>query len=184
MRDDLHRSFPPRHHWGAVLRGASGRVSEPEMIHLIVRAVRKDASWLESDWGAALTKALDDAGADIFGREKVEADLRVLMESSPALHARSVCELALGCIARGDSPGLGFRENVLREALGALARDCVEQVTARVAQKFDYIQARQVHSFIVGRLPLCEFLRPPPPREKKAASNISSDLDIALELAS
>ena len=182
MRDDLHKSYPPRHAWGRVLHLAENGAPAHELSSAIVRAVQKDADWMLSGWGRAVERALEMAGQDMFAREKAQAEMRALLPQSPNVHARGVCQVALGCLARGDDLGLNFRETAIRTALNLFAGDCIEQVASRVAQTFGHEQARQVREVLSTTLPSCDFTSAPAPR-KRVRAEVEDGLNMALELA-
>ena len=182
MRDDLHKTYPPRTHWSRVLRLAHQQGAEADLTVALVKAVRKDAEWLDTEWGNQFEQALNRGAGDFFAREKAQAELLELNRRNPNAHARGVCEVALGCLARGDVLSLDFKDRVIREALQTSARDFVEQVAARVAKKFDHSQARQVRTVLNEHLPNCDFSQPPM-MNKKASKSIDADLSMPLALA-
>lgn len=178
MRDDLHKSYPPRHAWGRVLRLAENSGPADELSRAIVRAVQKDADWMLTGWGRSVDRAVAMAGEDMFARERAQAELRALLPQSPNVHARGVCEVALGCLARGDELDSNFRETTIRTALNLFAGDCVEQVASRVAQTFGYRQARQVRAVLSKTLPICDFTR-----AQASLKRVRHDVEVGLSMA-
>ena len=102
MRDDLHKSVPPRTLWAKVLRLARAETSQEDLRDALTLAVRKDAGWIISPWGQAFERALDLGSSDLFAQDEVQEELKALMATCPNPHARSTCEIALGLLARED----------------------------------------------------------------------------------
>ena len=76
MRDDLHKSVPPRTLWAKVLRLARAEASQEELRDALTLAVRKDAGWIMLPWGQAFERALDLGSSDFFAQEKVREELK------------------------------------------------------------------------------------------------------------
>lgn len=184
MRDDLHRSVPPRTHWARVLRLACSRASEDELREAMTKAVRRDTDWLGSPWGIQFESTLERSSCDLFPNEQLRAELNSLLRSSPTQHARTSCEIALGQLARDDVPGHDFKRKVMERAMRVQAGDCVELLASRVAGRFDLKQAGEVRRQLVRVLPSCDLTKEPPKRTKAATNSIESDLDSPLELMS
>ena len=183
MRDDLHKSVPPRTAWAKVLRLACAHAGDTELREAIVKAVRKDADWLGTSWGQQFESALDLGRNDLFAHEKVRAELKLLLATSPSTQARSACEIALGCLAREGNVSADFRTSVLTETFQVLAEDCFELVSSRVAGRFGEGQASQVRPRLHGLLPGCDLLRDPPRRAPSGHSSVESVLDQPLSLS-
>lgn len=183
MRDDLHRSVPPRNHWARVLRLVCSRASEDELREAMTKAVRRDTEWLGTPWGGQFQATLERSGADLFPQEQLRAELNRLMRFCPSQHARTSCEIALGQLARDGTPGPDFKTRVMDRAMRVQAGDCVELVASRVASRFDLNQAGQVRRRLAGVLPGCDLTKEPPKRARAAKPTIDEDLDSPLALA-
>ena len=182
MRDDLHKSVPPRMAWARVLRLACAHANEAELREAIVRAVRSDAEWLGTPWGLQLERAFDLGRNDLFAEAKVRASLTQLLVISPNPQARAVCEIALGILARDGTVPADFKTMVFSQALPAFAEDCVELVSSKVAIRFGADQAGQVRRLLAGLLSGCDFLSESPPRESVEHATLDSVLNEPLPL--
>ncbi|SOD24079.1 hypothetical protein SAMN05518800_1211 [Variovorax sp. YR752] len=183
MRDDLHKSVPPRTAWAKVLRLACERADANELTEATVRAVRQDAQWLATSWGQRFETALNLGRDDLFAQERVRAELKGLMSTSPTPQARSACEIALGVIARQGGVTADFRVSVLSETLHVFAGDCVEQVSSLIAVRFGDRQAFEVRRLLHGLLSGCDLLRDPPKRTRALPDSVESLLDLPLGLS-
>jgi hypothetical protein len=181
MHDDLHKSVPPRTAWARVLRLACAHASASELREATVNAVRRDADWLATPWGHQLNSVLELGRNDLFAQERVRAELKKLQATSPNPHARSVCEIALGVLARDGSVSTNFRTVVMTQAMRAFAQDCVELVSSKVADRFGAGQAGQVRRLLHGLLPACDFLSAPA-RAPTAPNTVESVLSQPLAL--
>jgi hypothetical protein len=170
MRDDLHRSMPPRAAWRKVLQLACSHASASELQAAIVRAVHKDADWLATHWGHRFISVLDLGRNDLFAQERVRAELKVLQDTSPNPQARSVCEMALGILARDGRASTDYKTVVMSQALHALAEECLELVSSKVADRFGADQASQARRLLRGVLPTCDFLGAPLERMNEPAT--------------
>jgi hypothetical protein len=183
MRDDLHKSVPPRTAWAKVLRLACNHADSQEVQDALVRAIRKDADWLTDPWGRKFQDVLELGRGELFARDKVREELIQLVDSSPNPQARVSCEIALGILAReGDVPS-DFKTLVVDKALRVFAVDCVEHIASVVATRFDDGQAAQVSRVLQGHLPSCDLTRDPPKRERKLGRTVDSALGIPLEIS-
>lgn len=183
MRDDLHKSVPPRSAWAKVLRLACKHADAHDVQDALVRAIRKDADWLTERWGQKFQEVLELGRGELFARDKVREALLLLVNSSPNPHARASCEIALGILAReGDLPS-DFKTSVVEKALRTFAVDCIEHVASVVAKRFDGGQAAQVSRLLRGHLPSCDLNRDPPKRERNVGRSVDSALGIPLEIS-
>ena len=184
MRDDLHKSVPPRSKWAKVLRLACNHADDPDLQDALVRAIRKDSSdWLNGQWGQKFQEVLKFGRGDLFALDKVRDEFMMLAASSPNPHARASCEIALGVLAReGDVPS-NFETTVIESALRTFANDCIEHVVSLVAARFDVGQAVQVSRTLRAHLPGCDLTRDPPRRERNVGRTVDSALGIPLVIS-
>ena len=183
MRDDLHKSVPPRSAWAKVLRLACNHADAPDVQEALVRAIRKDANWLSGPWGQKFQEVLELGRGELFAQDKVREELMMLAASSPNPHARASCEIALGALAReGDVPS-NFKTTVIEKALRTFANDCVEHVASLVAARFDVGQAAQVSRSLRSQLPACDLSFDPPRRERNVGRTVDSALAIPLAIS-
>ena len=183
MRDDLHKSVPPRTLWARVLRLARAEATQEDLRDALTLAVRRDAGWIMSPWGQAFEQALDLGSCDFFAQDKVREELKALMATCPNPQARSTCEIALGLLAREDRVPSDFRNLVVGTALRVFGEDCVELVSSRVASQFDAHQSALVRRRLHGELPSCDLLRDPPRRGPKVNLSVEAALDLPLSLS-
>jgi len=183
MRDDLHKSVPPRTHWAKVLRLARAEASQEDLRDALTLAVRRDAGWIMSPWGQGFERALDLGSNDFFAQDKVREELKALLAACPNPQARSTCEIALGVLAREDQVPSDFKNLVFGTALRVFAEDCVELVSSRVASQFDAHQSALVRRRLHGELPKCDLLRDPPRRGRKAKLSVDAALDLPLSVS-
>lgn len=183
MRDDLHKSVPPRSLWARVLRLARAEATPEDLREALTLAVRRDAGWTMSPWGQAFEQALDLGSCDFFAQDKVREELKALMATSPNPQARSTCEIALGLLAREDRVPSDFRNLVVETALRVFGEDCVELVSSRVASQFDAHQSALVRRRLHGELPSCDLLRDPPRRGRKVKLSVDAALDLPLSVS-
>ena len=94
MRDDLHKSVPPRTHWSRLLRLIQLPPDNPDLQEALVRAVRSDATWIGTPWGRDLEAALLLAEDDFFVEDKVQRKLIDLQTGS--VSAPRLCALQFG----------------------------------------------------------------------------------------
>lgn len=181
MRDDLHRSVPPRTAWARVLRLACNRGAPDELRDVITQAVRRDTEWLKTPWGISFEATLSRGNADLFPQEQMRIELNSLMRTCPSQHARTSCEIALGQLARDGLPGLDFKSKVMDKAMRVQAADCLELVASRVASQFDLNQASQVRRRLTEVLSGCDLTKEPPKRASAAQTTIEEDLESPLE---
>ncbi len=182
MRDDLHRSVPPRTHWARVLRLACNRASEEELRFATTLAVRRDTEWLETSWGGKFTATLERSSNDLFPQEQLRAELNGLMRECPNQHARTSCEIALGQLARDGQTGPDFKTKVMDRAMQVQAADCVELVASRVASQFDLKQGGLVRRKLCEVLSSCDLTQEPLKPMKAAKATIEADLNSPLEM--
>ena len=183
MRDDLHKSVPPRTLWAKVLRLARAEASQEDLRDALTLAVRRDAGWIMSPWGQAFERAMDLRSSDFFAQDKVREELKALMASCPNPQARSTCEIALGLLAREDRVPSDFKNLVVGTALRVFGEDCVELVSSRVASQFDAHQSALVRRRLHGELPSCDLLRDPPRRGRKVKLSVEAALDLPLSVS-
>lgn len=183
MRDDLHKSVPPRTAWSKVLRLACNHADIDDLRDATVRAVRHDAEWLGAPWGQQFQRSLDLGSSDFFAADRMRAELLALMTNSPNPHARASCEIALGILARDGGASAGFKSIVVEHALRAFAVDCIELVSSRVAARFDESQAAQVRRLLYGLLPTCDFAKSDPSRSHNAEWSIEDGLNFSLSVS-
>ena len=183
MRDDLHKSVPPRTAWARVLRLACEHASDEELRDATVLAIREGADWLTTPWGQQFERALDLDSRDLFAQDRVREELMTLMASSPNHQARSTCEIALGCLVREDCVLPGLKNLVVDHALHVFGEDCVELVSSRVAGRFGEQQAAQVRRRLLGILPSCDLSCDPPRRRRSKALSVEAVLDLPLTVS-
>jgi hypothetical protein len=174
MRDDLHKSVPPRSAWAAALRGAS-KATDARLIQQTEIAIRKDANWLTSSWGRELIEVLDQGTGQMFVAERMREQILVMQSKSPDPHARAVCELALGALLQHGEVLPRFKDHVLQNALRIFATESIELLATRVAKQFGHEQSLQVRKKFLRILPRCDLLKEPAARKRRVRS---SDADI------
>ena len=183
MRDDLHKSVPPRTLWARVLRLARAEANQEDLRDALTLAVRRDAGWIMSPWGQAFERALDLGSCDFFAQDKVREELKALMGACPDPQARSTCEIALGVLARENQVPSDFKNLVLGTALHVFAADGVELVASLVASQFGAHQSALVRRRLLSELPNCDLLRDPPRRGPKVSVSVEAALDLPLSLS-
>lgn len=182
MRDDLHKSVPPRTPWARVLRLAQLPERDPELQVALVRAVRADASWLGGTWGRKLEVVLTESDGGFFVEDRVRHELLRLEETAPDHTARAVVGIALGLLARDGHLKPGFRDAVLSEALRIHGADSVEQTVSCVATRFDRRQAALVRGKLSAALDLCDLTKKPVSGRRRSAEPVDEGLGIPLPL--
>lgn len=182
MRDDLHKSVPPRTRWARVLRLAQLSEHDSELHVAVVRAVRADASWLGDTWGRKLEAVLTMSDGGFFVEDSVRHELLRLEQMAPDHTARAVVGVALGLLARDGHVTPGFREAVLNEALRIQAVDSVEQLASCVAIRFDLRQAAFVRDKLTAALQFCDLTQEPVGERRRRAESVDEDLGIPLQL--
>lgn len=182
MRDDLHKSVPPRTPWSRVLRLAQLSERDSELSVAVVRAVRADASWLGSTWGRQLEAVLTKSDSGFFVEDSVRHELLRLEQTAPDDTARAVVGIALGLLARDGHVAPGFRAAVLSEALRIQGADCLEQLVSCVATRFDRRQAALVRDKLTATLQFCDLTKEPVAGRRRRAESVDEDLGIPLQL--
>lgn len=183
MRDDLHKSVPPRTLWAKVLRLARDDASQEDLRDAITLAIRRDADWITSPWGRAFEQALDLGGSDFFAQDKVREELKALMATCPNPQARSTYEIAMGLLTREDRVPTDFKNLVLGTAMRIFGEDCFELLSSRVAGQFGAQQSALVRRRLHSELPSCDLLRDPPRRGRKVKLSVDAVLDLPLSVS-
>lgn len=184
MRDDLHKSVPPRTLWAKVLRLVGNDASKEDLRDAITLAIRRDANWITSSaWGRAFEQALDLGNSDFFAQEKVREQLIALLATCPNPHARSTYEIAMGLLAREDQMPTDFKNLVLGTAMRNFGEDCLELLSSRVAAQCGAQQSTVVRRRLHSELPNCDLLRDPPRRGRKVKLSVDAALDLPLSVS-
>ena len=183
MRDDLHKSVPPRTSWTKVLRLACEHASDEDLRDAVTLAIHRDADWLTSPWGRDFERALDLGSSDLFAEDKSREELNALMASSPTPQARSALEMALGLLAREERVPPDFKNLVIGEALHVFGVDCVELVSSLVSRQYGEKQSTQIRQRLHGVLPSCDLLQDPPRRGPKGKLSVVAVLDLPLSVS-
>ena len=182
MRDDLHKSVPPRTAWARVLRLVQLPERDSDLQAAVVRAVRADAPWLGDSWGRELDAVLSRSDGDFFVEDSVRPDLLRLEQSAQGHMARAVVGIALGLLARDGPVVPGFRDEVRKQALRLHATDCFEQLASRVVTRFDRRQAALVRDKLTATLEFCDLTNGHTRAKLRGADSLDEDLGMPMDL--
>jgi hypothetical protein len=144
-------------------------------------AWKQGGDWLSTEWGVELRDALTRP-ADMFGTDRLLAELERLESRCPTLAARRALDCAFAEVGQGKA-GPQLYERVVSGSIQLCAEDGIENTVTRIAYETNNYQAQELRKRLDEALAHCNFKTKPAPRKAKTKLTLAQGLNIALELS-
>lgn len=137
--------------------------------------------YLDTDWGRSFRAFLATCQGDLFGTERIEAELARFESSCPTTLTRLAVDVAFAEVY-ANRLGPDLESRVTRATLELAAQNQIEGAVSWVADQHKETQVRELRATLLATVLECDFLQPPTPKKRKAKLTVSEGLELELPL--